>query len=69
MHRYQVKYGDDGEYVVRDTMFETKPIVFRSKSKSTAIAKSQKLNGFTPIDGDEQTYASQVTQANAKIGR
>jgi hypothetical protein len=37
-------------------------VVFRSYSKSEAIAKSQELNYFTPIDGDEATYALQTKQ-------
>lgn len=69
-HRYHVKHGDSGGYIVQDTMMKQKRvIVFRSDSKRACITKAQELNGFTPVDGLEQTYAQQVTQANASRGR
>ena len=68
MHRYRLKYGDRGGYVVRDSGLRTHPIVFKSESKSLCIAKAQELNGFTPIDGNEQTYGWQITETARKVG-
>ena len=68
MHRYRLKYGDRSGYVVRDYGLRIHPTVFKSDSKSLCIAKAQELNGFTPIDGDEQTYGRQTTEAARKVG-
>jgi hypothetical protein len=67
-HRYKLKYGDNGGYVVRDTGIKGHPILFRSHSKSETIAKTQELNGFKPVDGDEQTLGRQITEAARKVG-
>jgi hypothetical protein len=37
-------------------------VVFRSDSKSECILSAQKLMGFTPADGDEQTYGRQIAE-------
>lgn len=63
MHRFQVElgYSKAAGYCVRDTQVRSKVvIVFRSNSKSECITKAQELNGFTPVDGDEQTYGRQI---------
>lgn len=65
-HRYQVKHGvttgplPSYAYNVYDT--ERRLIQFASNSKSEVIARAQELNGFKPIDGDEQTYAQQTKE-------
>jgi hypothetical protein len=70
MHRYRLKYGDSGGYVVKDWGYVgTHPVVFRSDSKSECIAKAQELNGFTPIDGSESTYGRQIAEAKSRVGR
>lgn len=79
MPRYEMAYGDRGGYVVKDTHNRPRnpssgrrkpaPIVFKSESKSTTIAKAQELNGFKPIDGDERTYGRQIAEAALRIGR
>ncbi len=66
MHRFRMEYPPIGSkplwrYVVRDS--ESNAIVFGSESKSEAIAKSQTLNGFDPIDGSEQTYGEQIRRS------
>jgi hypothetical protein len=47
--------GDTGRYVVvlgaRRLQFE---------EKSSAIAEAQRLNGYDPVDGSEQTYGRQL---------
>lgn len=40
-----------------------KGLVFEADSMVEAIAHAQRLNGFHPIDGDEQTYGRQVREA------
>ena len=49
------------DYLVQDA--DTFDNVFRSASKSEAIAESQRLNKLLPIDGDERTYAEQRRRA------
>jgi hypothetical protein len=40
-----------------------KRIVYKHHSKPTVIAQAQRLNGFSPVDGDEQTYSNQKDAA------
>lgn len=60
--RYQVQYGGSGigthGYIVWDA--EAKRVFFENDYKPRCIARAQKLNGFQPINGNEQTYANQV---------
>lgn len=57
--RFRLTYsGTCNAYDLNDE--ETGKIVFQSLRKSEVIAESQKRNGFTPINGDEQTYAKQT---------
>ncbi len=62
MARYQVKYGDARvsykAYYLLDS--EKGTVLFESDNKTELIAESQRLNGFNPIDGDEQTYGRQI---------
>ena len=69
MHRYRLSYGDKSGYVVQDWGLRTRPILFKSESKSLTIAKAQELNGWTPVDGDESTYGRQIWDARRKVGR
>jgi hypothetical protein len=72
-HRYQVQYGNnrDGRgYIVRDTGVKGKRVaVFMSDSKRACITKAQELNGWTPADGLENTYAAQAEEATQRRGR
>lgn len=69
--RYQVQYGGSGRgnrgYIVWDD--ETKEVVFQGDYKPACIARAQKLNGFTPTDGSEQTYNRQLRENSDKWGR
>ena len=58
LHPFVLRYGERNGYVVLDA--GQKMIVFRSPSKTAAIAECQRRNGFVPIDGDEETYAKQT---------
>ena len=62
-HRYRVVHPDrvaDGLYAVLDT--EQKRYVAASSVKSFVISEAQRLNGFMPVDGGEQTYAQQMVR-------
>jgi len=61
--RYLVTYAKQNLYAVIDR--KEHRYKFTSASKSECIAKSQELNGFSPIDGNEQTYARQVVEYNS----
>lgn len=34
--------------------------VFQSDNKREVIAEAQRRNGFTPVDGSEETYGKQI---------
>lgn len=62
-HRYFVAIGVGGSgHCVVDTREPNrkKREVYRSDSKCEVIAEAQRRNGFSPVDGDEQTYAKQI---------
>jgi hypothetical protein len=61
--RFYVKYGFGNDYHVVDDAGKS---VFQADSKAEAIKKSQELNGFTPADGNEQTYERQTGLEAAK---
>ncbi len=61
MQKYKIVYIYGNRYSVQD--IETGDNVFISYSKSEAIGESQRLNNYSPIDGDEQTYAKQTSPA------
>lgn len=66
-HRYHVVQPDrivDGFYAVLDT--ENKRYVAASSIKSFVIAEAQRLNGFMPADGGEQTYAKQMAEPHRR---
>lgn len=60
--RYLMQYGSihhtHTEYCVYDRVDGV--VVFKSDSKSNAIAKAQELNHLSPIDGSEETYGRQI---------
>jgi len=73
-HRYHVRYGDmektGTRYCVIDRHanigdsedgLHPKRVVFKSDFKSACIAEAQRLNGFEPVDGSEQTYGDQIS--------
>ena len=55
MAKYTLEYGTDN-YTVRDPKGK---IIYLSYSKSHAIKRAQKLNGYEPADGEENTYNQQ----------
>lgn len=61
-HRYTVQYSPNPkyDYVLLDT--KERKYVFGSNSKSEVIAEAQRRNWFTPVDGNEQTYAKQTKE-------
>ena len=61
--RYFIACGYRDCYDVRKFGADSSPLVFRYESKSEAIAKAQKLNGW-PVDGDEQSYGRQIMSAS-----
>lgn len=61
-HRYKVMHGDKFHCGTRYCVYDSqeRKLVFKAFTKPEAIAKAQELNGFSPVDGSEQTYAHQV---------
>lgn len=63
-HRYHVVYGSTvgsmRAYAVHDTV--EKRIKRESDHKPTCIEAAQRLNGFTPADGNEKTYGDQIAE-------
>jgi len=57
MHTYIMTYASDHKYRVQHG--DSDRVLFESESKSRCIAEAQRLNGYEPVDGDEQTYAKQ----------
>jgi hypothetical protein len=57
--RYFVRHHERG-WCIHDVN-ENKQ-VFYAEQKSLVIAESQRLNGFTPIDGNESTYSDQTRE-------
>ncbi len=65
MSTYHIHHGiyPRKGYVVVN--YDTKKIVFQSHSKTEAIADSQERNGFSIVDGDEETYGKQTGSSAA----
>ena len=53
-----VTYAKDNLYAVMDR--KKHKYLFTSPSKSEMIAKAQELQGFSPVDGRENTYGLQT---------
>lgn len=58
LQRYLVRYGTGNKYVLWDDVDQTN--VLTAHDKSTIIAEAQTRNHFTPVDGNEATYAAQT---------
>lgn len=66
MARFQVHYGEQHKSLFRWVVWDSKQrrVVVGSDAKSAVIACAQTHNGFTPVDGSEQTYGRQVDEAD-----
>jgi hypothetical protein len=61
MIRYLVTDTNGSDFAVLDLVKEK--IVYKHASKPTVITMAQKLSGYAPADGEEQTYANQKSWA------
>jgi hypothetical protein len=68
MKRYQVQYGEIVGFKAPYVLWDTKDRIVRwsSESKGEIIALAQRWNGFTPVDGNEQTYGRQSSEVEGK---
>lgn len=64
--RYYVHHGRVKGWCLWDCILGK--YIFSNDSKPRVIAESQRLNGFTPIDGSEDTYADQTRRAADGFG-
>jgi hypothetical protein len=60
------KRGDTGRYIVARERAPgeawTTGERLQFETKSAAIAEAQRRNGYSPVDGNEQTYAAQLKE-------
>lgn len=64
----ETRLGDTRGYVLapRDALRRRGQAVFQSDRKGDVIAEAQRLKGFDPVDGREETYARQVVEAGGE---
>jgi hypothetical protein len=60
-YRYVLRQSDDAKWEDRFAVYDTllRRYTFRSSSKVMAIKEVQRRNGFTPVDGEEETLIMQ----------
>jgi hypothetical protein len=63
MAQFVIAYHENHPYVIKNARSNFVHKVYQSKSE--CIRDAQQLNGFVPVDGDEQTYARQVAEENS----
>jgi hypothetical protein len=60
VERHVVTYGKEGTPRYCVMRVDGKEVIFRNDSKNLCIAHAQRVMGFDPVDGNEQTYGKQV---------